>query len=594
MDISSTSIKLVELSQISSDKYKVESFAIETLLPGVVVDAEIRDQDELVKSIKRALASLDSRAKSVAMGVPHSMVISKRIQVLSTTIGEDLEMTVNGEASKFLPFPITEVNLDYQVLGPSETQENYAEVLIAAVRKEQVDDKIALADLSGLKLHVLDNEMFSVHCAIDVIAPLRQHVDENIVYVDIGSEITTIDVFRNGEVIFTRDQSIGGGQLTIDIMRHYGIERIAADAIKCDEADAPADYVEAVLNPFIENLTQEVFRGIQLFSTSSHHSETHLFLLGGGSAAIRGLTSAISEKFGKPCIVANPFVGMDISADIDKDDLFSLSPLLMTACGLALRRFDGAAPVQKKIKKIDLGKDDANKQEVITNDSSRNLVTLALPKLNLLPYRETRTRESQRQMKVFAIAMACMGIAVCMLMHGVFSGYIDQQEQRNTFIKTENAKLDKDIEDIKRVNAEIQALLARKQIIESLQSDRAQTIQIMDQMVRSVPAGLYLKTIKQSGLKVNVNGFAISNDMVSKFMENIAQSLYLENPELVEIRATQINNKRLNEFTLNFSLKRPKVEIEKSAKFRSFKGDISGQAPASTSSTAGQSSAKKD
>jgi type IV pilus assembly protein PilN len=161
------------------------------------------------------------------------------------------------------------------------------------------------------------------------------------------------------------------------------------------------------------------------------------------------------------------------------------------------------------------------------------------------------------------------GFAVAGVVHTVIAGYVSAQNERNEFLKRENAKLDKEIEEIKKLRDDIQALLARKQIIESLQNDRARAVELLDQLVRQTPDGIYLKTLKQEGLKVNVTGYAQSNARVSTFMRNLQASPVIVNsqtsPQLVEIKATEVNKKRLSEFSMNFQLK-PPVAVEEPGK----------------------------
>lgn len=177
-------------------------------------------------------------------------------------------------------------------------------------------------------------------------------------------------------------------------------------------------------------------------------------------------------------------------------------------------------------------------------------------RINLLPWREARRKALNLQFYILIGMVAGLAASIVLLVHGYYATRIATQTERNRFLKDENAKLEKEIEEIKKLKEEIQALLSRKQVIETLQADRAQTVYLLDQLVRQTPDGVYLKSIKQSGLKVNLTGYAQSNARVSTLMRNLEASPYLENPDLVEIRATSINNKRLSEFNMNVGIKR--------------------------------------
>ena len=184
-------------------------------------------------------------------------------------------------------------------------------------------------------------------------------------------------------------------------------------------------------------------------------------------------------------------------------------------------------------------------------------------RVNLLPHREERRKAQRKHLGVLAGMVAALGAAIVILIHGVIAGYISVQADRNTFLKKENASLDKEIDEIKKLQSEIAALLSRKQVIERLQTDRAQAVHLLDQLVRQSPDGVYMKTIKQQGLKISMNGYSQSNARVSTLMRNISASPYLENAVLVEIKAATVNGKRVSEFTMNLSLKALQVDDPK-------------------------------
>jgi type IV pilus assembly protein PilN len=185
-------------------------------------------------------------------------------------------------------------------------------------------------------------------------------------------------------------------------------------------------------------------------------------------------------------------------------------------------------------------------------------------RVNLLPHREERRKAQRRQLGILAVGVAILGLVLAAVVHGVIGGYVDAQNERNEFLKRENAKLDKEIEEIKKLRDEIQALLSRKQIIETLQTDRSRTVELLEQLVKQTPDGIYLKSIKQEGLRVHLLGYAQSNARVSTFMRNLQGSQIVENtptsPQLVEIKATDVNKRRLSEFNMNFMIKRPVAE----------------------------------
>lgn len=186
-------------------------------------------------------------------------------------------------------------------------------------------------------------------------------------------------------------------------------------------------------------------------------------------------------------------------------------------------------------------------------------------RINLLPHREERRKAQRKHLAILAGIVSALAVSLVVLVHGVFATQVAAQEDRNAFIKAENARLDKEINEIKKLKEEIAALLARKQVIERLQSDRAQSVYLLEQLVRQIPDGVYLKSVKQQGTRVNLVGYAQSNARVSTLMRNISSSPYLENPDLVEIKASSVNNKRVAEFTMNLSLKRQQADTASKA-----------------------------
>ena len=183
-------------------------------------------------------------------------------------------------------------------------------------------------------------------------------------------------------------------------------------------------------------------------------------------------------------------------------------------------------------------------------------------RINLLPHREERRKRARQHFGVLAGLAAIVGIAIVGAMHIINAQRIDAQSDRNAFLKSEIAKLDKQIDEIKKLRDEIAALLARKQVIETLQADRAQTVHLLDELVNVMPEGVYVRSFRQRGMRVNLVGYSQSSARVSTLMRNIDASPWLERPELVEIRASNVANKRVSEFNINFSLKRAQVPAD--------------------------------
>ncbi len=201
-------------------------------------------------------------------------------------------------------------------------------------------------------------------------------------------------------------------------------------------------------------------------------------------------------------------------------------------------------------------------------------------RINLLPHREATRKRQQRQFFGLLGVGAFVGLVGWGLVHLFIGEQVSHQVSRNDFLKKENVRLDKEIEEIKKLKEEIAALLARKQVIETLQGDRAQSVQMLDELVKQTPDGVYLRTVKQVGLSVQITGYAQSNARVSTLMRNIQSSPYIGTPVLVEIKAATVNNRRLSEFGLLFSVKRSVQDpAQEGGKPNSKRAASSGAAP---------------
>jgi len=341
VDISSTALKLVELAQTGKATYRLERYAIEPLVRELVTDGNIANLDLVADALKRAYKKLGSRNRNVALALPAAMVITKRIIVPSGQKEEELELLVEAEANQYIPFALDEVNLDFQTIGPAPNNPDESEVLIAASRKEKVEDRVAVAEASGLKPRVMDVESYAMQQAFELISPAlpASGRDQNIALVDIGAHVTHFYVMRNNQFLFSRDQAFGGNQLTHDIQRAFNLTPDEAESAKKSQG-LPENYDADVLQPFMETLALEVTRALQFFFTSTSYNQVDQIVLAGGCALLPGIDELVAKRAGVPAVVANPFANMATSDRIRPRQLAQDAPLLMIACGLALRSFE--------------------------------------------------------------------------------------------------------------------------------------------------------------------------------------------------------------------------------------------------------------
>ena len=290
LDISSTAVKLLELSQHNARggvRYRVESYAVEPLPPNSVVEKNIADVEGVGEAIRKVVKRSGTRSKHAAVAVSGSAVITKLISLPASLSEREMENQIELEADQYIPYPLDEVNLDFEIIGPSEKSPELVEVLLAASRSENVDDRVAALDLGGLSCEVVDVEAYAMERACTQLAEQWPNQGEDLVVAvaDIGATATTLDVLYNNNVIYTREQNFGGRQLTEEIQRRYGLSMEEAGMAK-RQGGLPDNYVPEVLDPFREAMVQQVNRSIQFFYSASSYNNVDLVVLAGGAVRL--------------------------------------------------------------------------------------------------------------------------------------------------------------------------------------------------------------------------------------------------------------------------------------------------------------------
>jgi type IV pilus assembly protein PilM len=339
LDISSTTVKLLELSH-NGDRYRVESYAVASLPLDAVVEKNVHDIDGVANAIRSVTVQSKTKLKMVAAAVAGSSVITKIIDMPEGLSEDDMETQLTLEADQYIPYPLEEVAIDFEVQGASPEADGQVEVLLAACRRETIDARVEAIDTADLGTKVMDVEAYAMERAFSLVQNQLDIDDENTVaVVDIGATMTTLSVLTNGQTIYTREQLFGGKQLTDEIMRRYGLPLEEAGLAK-KQGGLPDDYEPEVLEPFKDAVVQQVARSLQFFFSSSQYNDVDYIVLAGGVASMDGLAELVQDKLGTPATVANPFSDMGISSRVNAVALSSDAPALMIACGLALRSFD--------------------------------------------------------------------------------------------------------------------------------------------------------------------------------------------------------------------------------------------------------------
>lgn len=339
VDISSTAVKLLQLSE-TGGRYRVEHYAVEPLPPNAVVEKNIVEVEAVGEAIKRAVARSGTKLKHGAAAVSGSAVITKIIPMQGDLEEDELEDQVQVEASNYIPYPIDEVSLDFEVLGPVPNNPEMIQILLAASRTENVEVRQMALELGGLTAKVVDVEAFAMENAFKLVSDqLSVPRDAVVALVDVGATMTTLNVLRNQRSIYTREQIFGGKQLTDEVMRRYGLSYDEAGQAK-RQGGLPESYEVEVLEPFKEAMVQQVSRLLQFFYAGSDFNRVDQIVLAGGCASINGIAQLVEEQIGVPTVMANPLANMSLGPKVQAHALAQDAPALMIACGLALRSFD--------------------------------------------------------------------------------------------------------------------------------------------------------------------------------------------------------------------------------------------------------------
>lgn len=340
IDISASSVKVLELAK-NGDSYRVERFAAEPVPQNAIVEHAITEVEQVGEVVQRAVKRSGTKLKNAAVAVASTHVITKVIKIPKGLGENELHTQVEMEAEHYVPYPLDEVNLDYQVIPSIDDESEEDELLMAACRKEIIDDYISVLEDAGMKPQVVDIETYAMENACSLIT---EHMpggglEKTIAVLDIGSTTTNINVLHNNQSVYTRDHAFGGRQLTEEIQRRYGLSFEEAGLAK-KQGGLPDNYQTDVLRPFMEALCQEGMRALQFFYSSTNFNSVDQILLAGGCAQIAGIDELVAARIGVPTLVANPFTSMSLASRIKPQLISNDAASLMITCGLAMRSFD--------------------------------------------------------------------------------------------------------------------------------------------------------------------------------------------------------------------------------------------------------------
>ncbi len=338
IDISSSSIKLLELSR-QGDKYKVENYATRPLPEGAVVEKNIGKLEAVGEELFKLASLVKTTSKLAAVAVSGSAVITKTIELNASLSDSEMENQITVEADQYIPYPLDEVAIDFERQRPSRKNEGMVEVLLAACKKENVDMRVEALQIGGFEAKVVDIEAYAMERAFRLLCD-QMDLDTNglVAIMDIGATMTTMYILRNGDSIYMREQIFGGGRLSSSIQSRYGLSPAEAEAAIVS-GELPDSYDAEVLQPFREEMIEQVSRSLQFFFSSSQYNDVDMIVLAGGAASTKGLAATMQEGLGTRTVVANPFAKMSIGNKVNKSQLKNDAASLLMACGLAMRGF---------------------------------------------------------------------------------------------------------------------------------------------------------------------------------------------------------------------------------------------------------------
>jgi type IV pilus assembly protein PilM len=341
LDITTSSVKLIELS-MAGGQFRVESYAAEPTPHNAINEKAIVDAEAVGEAIRRAVKRSGAKSREAAVAISGDAAITKVIQMPKNLNEADLEGQVEMQADQYIPFPMEEVSYDFQRIGPSEKDPEMIDVLLVATRTENVEQRQAAVQAAGLTARLVDVEAFALENACKLLTHQMPDggIDRTIAVIDFGASSTTFSVLKDLKVIYTRDFAFGGQQLTEEIMRTYGLSMEEAGRAK-KEGGLPSNYQPEVLDPFIDDMTQQVSRSLQFYLASgSGREQPEKILVCGGCANIVGVDDVIASRVGIPSERGDPLGQMKLSSRAKAQAVKKDATALLTACGLALRSFD--------------------------------------------------------------------------------------------------------------------------------------------------------------------------------------------------------------------------------------------------------------
>jgi len=339
IDIGSHSVKAILLGK-SAKGYQVEAFAMLPIGKGVIVDHNINDIEATGAVLKKLRKCFPKSVSNAAVAVSGSGVITKTVYLNAVDSDDELEAQIEVEADHLIPYPLNEVNLDFEKLIPKDPNASKIGVLLVAARTELVEARVSALEIGKLDTKIMDIEAYALGRSYLLIKEqLPEEAEQSpIAMVDIGAAMLTIAVIEKGETTFIREQAFGGDQYTQSILSYYDMPYDEAETAKI-AGKLPPNSVLEVLDPFKNSMVQQIRRTLQIYETSNDGGAVAHLVMSGGCAYLDGIDSLISQELGIATTIAQPLAGCKVADSASGEQFHQQSSKFMVACGLALRSF---------------------------------------------------------------------------------------------------------------------------------------------------------------------------------------------------------------------------------------------------------------
>lgn len=480
IDIGSTSIKKLELSR-NGDKLRVDDYAVYPLPEGAVVDKSVGKLEVVVSALERVMKSSKTTSTGIAFAIPSANVFIHTERMESALSDQEVQANLNAKLDKIIPFPVSEVAMDYTVEDKLHNLKPVREVVVVAAKSDSIKTKQELFDLAGIKSNVATVESFAVEKVLPLITG---DTDKHSILFDFGYSNTIIYAIKQNKIIYARDHAFGGERLSQMIREYYGSSHDEVEALREEKISSQdEDFINFILNPFIAEASQQLNQALQLCMSSTDIYDIGEVLLSGGSARLSGLLEAVQEELGYKVSIACPFKNMELAPGINREDFDKENASLLTVCGLAL---------------CDIG------------DS-----------INLLPWREALEQQKKRSFLTGLTAASILGVGVALGgWLALQSGY-NSQSEATRYVQTEIESMDAKLVEYETVISMRDEMLERMKLIQGLQSQRPIMVGVANSIVKAIPNEAYLTSISKDGSVFTFVGKSKDIEVVSEYMRTM-------------------------------------------------------------------------